>query len=198
MEEELSVSVTADSIVKVFAEDPTASPKKRSLDDDNESDSEGDTHPTRFKRQNTGSAKSDITAHSPSMLQLRHSSNMDDVVMTGHNQGSLSPNGHQTSQNGQGIGPKGASSGATSGQQLSLRSLVSTKDAGVIIGKGGTSVAEIRAKSGARITVSEMLSGATERVLTCMGTPDTVSKVQDVPSFCIALDLLTLFFRLMG
>lgn len=55
---------------------------------------------------------------------------------------------------------------------------MSTKDAGVIIGKSGKNVSEIREMSGAKVTISEMIPGAFERVLTVSGPLDTVAKVQ--------------------
>ncbi|KAG0056508.1 hypothetical protein BGZ83_004766 [Gryganskiella cystojenkinii] len=57
-----------------------------------------------------------------------------------------------------------------------LRSIVSTKDAGVIIGKSGKNVSEIRDQSGAKVTISEMIPGAYERILTVSGPLDTVAK----------------------
>ena len=60
-----------------------------------------------------------------------------------------------------------------------LRSIVSTKDAGVIIGKSGKNVSEIREQSGAKVTISEMIPGAYERILTVSGPLDTVAKVNN-------------------
>ncbi|KAF9154853.1 hypothetical protein BG015_011798 [Linnemannia schmuckeri] len=57
-----------------------------------------------------------------------------------------------------------------------IRALVSTKEAGVIIGKSGKNVKEIRELSGARVNISEMISGAVERVLTVVGPLDAVAK----------------------
>lgn len=59
---------------------------------------------------------------------------------------------------------------------LGLRAVVASKEAGVIIGKGGKNVSDIRDRSGARITISEMVVGAVERVLTVTGPLDTVAK----------------------
>ncbi|CAG8542894.1 5374_t:CDS:2 [Diversispora eburnea] len=59
---------------------------------------------------------------------------------------------------------------------ISLRALVTTKEAGVIIGKGGKNVSEIRDRSGAKVTISEMVQGAYERILTVSGPLDTVAK----------------------
>ncbi|KAG2182552.1 hypothetical protein INT43_007483, partial [Umbelopsis isabellina] len=58
---------------------------------------------------------------------------------------------------------------------ISLRAIVSTKDAGVIIGKGGKNVSEIREQSGAKVTISEMVHGALERILSASGPLDAVA-----------------------
>jgi heterogeneous nuclear rnp K-like protein len=60
---------------------------------------------------------------------------------------------------------------------LTLRSLVSTKDAGVIIGKAGKNVADMREQTGVKAGVSKVIPGVHERVLTVTGAVDAVSKV---------------------
>lgn len=60
---------------------------------------------------------------------------------------------------------------------MTLRSLVSTKDAGVIIGKAGKNVADMREQTGVKAGVSKVISGVHERVLTVTGAVDAVSKV---------------------
>lgn len=62
---------------------------------------------------------------------------------------------------------------------ISLRSLVSTKDAGVIIGRGGKNVSDIREISTARVTISDIVPGAYERILTVTGPVKAVAKVKD-------------------
>ncbi|TRM66216.1 cytoplasmic protein [Schizophyllum amplum] len=57
-----------------------------------------------------------------------------------------------------------------------LRALVSTKDAGVIIGKGGKNVAELREMTGVKAGVSKVVPGVHERVLTVNGSPDAIAK----------------------
>jgi hypothetical protein len=69
-----------------------------------------------------------------------------------------------------------------------IRALVSTKEAGVIIGKSGKNVKEIRELSGARVNISEMIPGAVERVLTVVGPLDAVAKVCSFTS-CLSLEL---------
>ncbi|CAO3587612.1 unnamed protein product [Absidia cylindrospora] len=59
---------------------------------------------------------------------------------------------------------------------LTLRSLVSTKEAGVIIGKGGKNVAELREATGVKAGVSKVVMGVHDRVLTINGTLEGVAK----------------------
>jgi predicted RNA-binding protein YlqC (UPF0109 family) len=68
----------------------------------------------------------------------------------------------------------------TDEDQLTLRALVSTKEAGVIIGKGGKNVAELRDATGVKAGVSKVVQGVHDRVLTVSGTLEGVAKV----SFC--------------
>jgi heterogeneous nuclear rnp K-like protein 2 len=58
---------------------------------------------------------------------------------------------------------------------LTLRSLVSTKEAGIIIGKGGATVAEIRSKTDVRAGVSKVVPGVQDRILTVTGTLEAVT-----------------------
>ncbi|KAG1881751.1 cytoplasmic protein [Suillus tomentosus] len=53
---------------------------------------------------------------------------------------------------------------------LTLRALVNTKEAGVIIGKGGKNVADLREQTGVRAGVSKVIPGVHERVLTVGGS----------------------------
>ncbi|RKO85994.1 hypothetical protein BDK51DRAFT_22164 [Blyttiomyces helicus] len=57
-----------------------------------------------------------------------------------------------------------------------MRALISTKEAGIVIGKSGRNVADIREKSGAKVTISEQVAGAPERIITITGPLDTVAK----------------------
>jgi heterogeneous nuclear rnp K-like protein 2 len=63
--------------------------------------------------------------------------------------------------------------------QLTLRALVSTKEAGVIIGKGGKNVAELRDATGVKAGVSKVVQGVHDRVLTVSGTLEGVAKVSE-------------------
>jgi len=65
---------------------------------------------------------------------------------------------------------------ADGNSELTLRALVSTKEAGVIIGKGGKNVAELRELTGVKAGVSKVVPGVHDRVLTVSGTLDGVAK----------------------
>ncbi|KAK9710939.1 RNA binding protein, heterogenous nuclear RNP-K like protein [Basidiobolus ranarum] len=60
--------------------------------------------------------------------------------------------------------------------QLTLRALVSTKEAGVIIGKAGKNVAEWREITGVRAGVSKVVQGVHDRVLSVTGSLEGVAQ----------------------
>ncbi|EIW64387.1 cytoplasmic protein [Trametes versicolor FP-101664 SS1] len=72
--------------------------------------------------------------------------------------------------------PQSRSSSPVGSDSLTLRALVSTKDAGVIIGKAGKNVAELRDQTGVKAGVSKVIPGVHERVLTVTGTVEGVAK----------------------
>lgn len=76
---------------------------------------------------------------------------------------------------------------------LTLRALVSTKDAGVIIGKAGKNVADLREQTGVKAGVSKVIPGVHERVLTVTGSVDAVSKVSYL--FSHSKVLFTYFYQ---
>ncbi|KAF9546833.1 hypothetical protein EC957_009284 [Mortierella hygrophila] len=122
--------------------------KKRSLPTDDSDDHDSDSEDRRHKR----AAVNDSNSSSPQRPQHRRR-NSDDAsrVKADGAEGDIPPT-------------------------TALRSIVSTKDAGVIIGKSGKNVSEIREQSGAKVTISEMIPGAYERILTVSGPLDTVAK----------------------
>lgn len=73
--------------------------------------------------------------------------------------------------------PQSRSPSPTSNDTLTLRALVSTKDAGVIIGKAGKNVADLREQTGVKAGVSKVIPGVHDRVLTVTGSVEAVSKV---------------------
>ncbi|KAG0210177.1 hypothetical protein BGX28_009617 [Mortierella sp. GBA30] len=123
--------------------------RKRSLPNDDSDDHDTDSEDRRHKR----AAVNDSKSNSPQRPQHRRR-NSEDVKMKNSDVEGESD-----------IPPT-----------MAIRSLVSTKDAGVIIGKGGKNVSDIREQSGAKVTISEMVPGAVERVLTVSGPLDTVAK----------------------
>ncbi len=58
---------------------------------------------------------------------------------------------------------------------LLVRALVSTKEAGIIIGKGGANVAELREQTGVKAGVSKVVPGVHDRVLSVTGTLQGIS-----------------------
>lgn len=69
--------------------------------------------------------------------------------------------------------------------QLTLRALVSTKEAGIIIGKGGKNVADLRDNTGVKAGVSKVVPGVHDRVLTITGglTAVTMAYTQIAQTF---------------
>ena len=60
--------------------------------------------------------------------------------------------------------------------QLTLRAIVSSKEAGVIIGKGGKNVADLRDETGVKAGVSKVVQGVHDRVLTITGGCEPISR----------------------
>lgn len=60
--------------------------------------------------------------------------------------------------------------------QLTLRAIVSSKEAGVIIGKQGKNVADLRDETGVKAGVSKVVTGVHDRVLTVTGALQGLSK----------------------
>lgn len=69
-----------------------------------------------------------------------------------------------------------ASAGAEVSPTITIRALIVTQDASIIIGKGGSHIKEIREKAGAKVSVTEAVPGTVERVLLVTGPLDAVSK----------------------
>lgn len=60
--------------------------------------------------------------------------------------------------------------------QITLRAIVTSKEAGVIIGKAGQNVADLRDKTGVRAGVSKVVPGVHDRVLTVSGTLNSIAE----------------------
>ena len=78
------------------------------------------------------------------------------------------------------VGPNGEPAPRTEDEyaqaQLTLRAIVSSKEAGVIIGKAGKNVADLRDETGVKAGVSKVVHGVHDRVLTVTGGLDGISK----------------------
>lgn len=59
--------------------------------------------------------------------------------------------------------------------QLAVRALVSYKDAGVIIGKGGKTVLDLKEQTRSQIVVSSQVNVGAERILTVTGTVESMA-----------------------
>ena len=59
--------------------------------------------------------------------------------------------------------------------QLTLRSLVSTKEAGIIIGKAGVTIANIREATGVKAGVSKVVPGVQDRVFSATGELEAIA-----------------------
>jgi heterogeneous nuclear rnp K-like protein 2 len=85
--------------------------------------------------------------------------------------------------------PSGNNSGArdtsfnsqSAAGQFTLRALVSSKEAGIIIGKAGKNVADLREATGVKAGVSKVVQGVPERVLSVTGSLEGVTKVRLSP-----------------
>ncbi|GAA5991361.1 hypothetical protein JCM11641_007563 [Rhodosporidiobolus odoratus] len=69
-----------------------------------------------------------------------------------------------------------AQAASSASSQIQMRALIVTQDASIIIGKQGKNVNEIRDKSGAKVTITEAVSGNPERIMGVAGPLDAVSK----------------------
>ncbi|KAI8612089.1 hypothetical protein BC830DRAFT_1171348 [Chytriomyces sp. MP71] len=74
------------------------------------------------------------------------------------------------------VAASSAPADAEAAPPITMRAIITMKEAGMIIGKAGKNMADIRETSGARVTVSENVQGALERILTIVGPLDTVAK----------------------
>jgi heterogeneous nuclear rnp K-like protein 2 len=61
---------------------------------------------------------------------------------------------------------------------ISIRALISTKEAGIIIGQAGKTVAGIRNENDVKAGVSKVVQGVQDRVLSITGQVENVSKVR--------------------
>jgi heterogeneous nuclear rnp K-like protein 2 len=62
---------------------------------------------------------------------------------------------------------------------ITLKALVSSKDAGIIIGKQGKKVSQVRDQTGVKIGLTPVTTGVNERILSIHGQLLAVSKVDN-------------------
>jgi hypothetical protein len=90
----------------------------------------------------------------------------------------------QGSQDATRLGPDGRPAPKTDAEyaasQVTIRSILTSKDAGVIIGKGGKNIADLRDETGVKAGVSKVIQGVTDRVLTITGSCDAVSRAYSI------------------
>ncbi|POS84419.1 putative RNA-binding protein rnc1 [Erysiphe pulchra] len=75
---------------------------------------------------------------------------------------------------------------------MTLRAIVSSKEAGVIIGKGGKNVAELREETGVKAGVSKVVQGVHDRVMTITGPCASVAKAYAIVSKALLQSALQL------
>ena len=82
------------------------------------------------------------------------------------------------------VGPDGEAAPRTDEEyaqsQMTLRAIVSSKEAGVIIGKQGKNVADLREETGVKAGVSKVVQGVHDRVLTVTGGLEQISKAYSI------------------
>ncbi|KAG8534208.1 uncharacterized protein KY384_001052 [Bacidia gigantensis] len=82
------------------------------------------------------------------------------------------------------LGPDGEAAPRTEEEyaqsQMTLRAIVSSKEAGVIIGKAGKNVADLREETGVKAGVSKVVQGVHDRVLTVTGGLEQIAKAYSI------------------
>ncbi|KAL7752686.1 RNA binding protein, heterogenous nuclear RNP-K like protein [Sorochytrium milnesiophthora] len=64
---------------------------------------------------------------------------------------------------------------ANTNDPMTIRALLNSKGAGIVIGKAGKTVEELREKTGVKAGVSKVVEGVNDRVLTVSGTVDEIA-----------------------
>lgn len=130
---------------------------------------------TNDKNNNTSSSGSGSSRRKK--WEEKSDSEEEDVKPPRSSSSNNNTNTSNTTSNHTQVKEESSSSSSSSAESISIRSLVGTKDAGVIIGRGGKNVSDIRELSSARVTISEIVPGAYERILTVSGPVNAVAKV---------------------
>ncbi|KAJ1497350.1 RNA binding protein, heterogenous nuclear RNP-K like protein [Coelomomyces lativittatus] len=128
-----------------------------------------DTNPTPRKPHHQSTTYTSSTYSTPSVLPPPTSSSSS----RHHSGHTFSPPSSTTTSSS----TSSSSHYMTASDHLTLRALVGMKEAGIVIGKGGSNIKAIRDASNARVAVSEHVPGVPERVLSITGAVDEVAKV---------------------
>ncbi|KAJ3412720.1 hypothetical protein HDV05_000348 [Chytridiales sp. JEL 0842] len=146
--------------------------RKRSLEDEYSSGSDNeDTRGGRFKRQALGRTDEDAAGGKKSPERRGRSTSRD---------------GGRGAEKDAKVeaGEKGEEE--VQNKTISMRAIVTLKEAGIVIGKSGTNAAEIRDQSGARLSISDNIPNGLERVMTLTGALDTVAKAFSLVAYKLA------------
>ncbi|KAJ3270875.1 hypothetical protein HDV01_007346 [Terramyces sp. JEL0728] len=65
-------------------------------------------------------------------------------------------------------------------KQIKMRALVSTREAGIIIGKGGGHVAEIKDLTGVKVMVTPQVQGVSDRIMTVLGPQNNLGNAMNM------------------
>ncbi|KAJ3259089.1 hypothetical protein HK103_002976 [Boothiomyces macroporosus] len=65
-------------------------------------------------------------------------------------------------------------------KQIKMRALVSTREAGIIIGKGGGHVAEIKDLTGVKVMVTPQVQGVPDRIMTVLGPQNNLGRAMNM------------------
>lgn len=109
-----------------------------------------------------------------------------DTRDTAPNHGDDAPGGITESFNRMNVNEQGDMDGTPKTEEeyaqssLTLRAIVSSKEAGVIIGKAGKNVADLRDETGVKAGVSKVVQGVHDRVLTVTGGLQGTAKAYSI------------------
>ncbi|KAM0791989.1 hypothetical protein ACM66B_007102 [Microbotryomycetes sp. NB124-2] len=73
-----------------------------------------------------------------------------------------------------------ATNGSAKDDNLTLRALVNSKEAGIIIGRGGSTIANVRTEANVKAGVSKVVPGIADRILSIGGPVTNVSKAYSI------------------
>lgn len=150
--------------------------RARSTSPANERAASEDKRQGAGKKQNTGKSQSPNDPASPNAGRGTEATRMADPNGSRTSAPRAEPSAGQASSTQQGAGGESQTPGEPAAPQITIKALIVTQDASIIIGKAGAHIKEIREKAGARVSVSDQIPGNPERILNVTGPLDAVSK----------------------